>query len=527
MKAIKITRASNYDPFLAFIKDNNDIRISVRMYIKKTTEDGACYPTIDGQKLRTTATNGGQLERTAAIWVKKDRCATIACTPGAQRTEQRVGNFNLEGPLAVVTPLTGILAKGNEGRMLAFKAILCLKQLILFNSLRKPVQMISMIPSGTKLEVVYGDLNLPYNFDGIHYAAESVSFVVNSTNINTHSLMILGYLVQKWPFQKIVRPDNLEYNDMYAALQVDADPCFIYDEKRPGPINLDFLFMIPEVYWGCTVSLFEALGMLDQLYEVLRETRGIAPALARFMNDDVQPITLTLNYGPTYSAESVRQIYQQSKDAFPFLSPDSPDNPNLLSLSTVILDIALGYIFLNNIHHLVESVGFCNDADYRQISDNEFRELMPWVPALQIDGDQLLRLIMHYSKLLEEYARTGENDIPQWTVIPFGFFDLRSGFSVNSSKRALAEPHPVPQTKLPYYLLLKQQSESRKPAIAWASAAGMDGIGVPIGGKLNDSREHRGLMESQLLWMSFDGAYCTLAGVSLHPGTPKCLQRQI
>lgn len=282
--------------------------------------------------------------------------------------------------------------------------------------------------------------------------------------------------------------------------------------------------MTPDAYWQKLTGLFEYLGGLDQLYEVFRETRGLANALGTYAHlGEISEYCMTIDYGLTNSAHTVGHIGRTTRSSVYTLGSQLPP-----SSTTVMLDVMTGYMFWNNVHHVVESIGIgCHklygegNAEGSKINSmlrdqsynlkgprNElFRRLMPWCPVLVGGGQHLSEMLMKYAVWLGDYRVQCDNTVTNLTLIPLGIYDTRT--DLFSSKWITHQPHIINKSSKGTHHTRPEANLSVHKSVVWSQGLGMDGNAIPFGGVLIAGSAQYPSIPARIreTWRDMDGTY--------------------
>ncbi|XP_046145130.1 uncharacterized protein LOC123988580 [Osmia bicornis bicornis] len=229
--AYEILTSDLFNHELNFVTNTGEIDINARVTIMQE-------PVSRTGKKRMAWT----AERTAPIWIDSDYSARIVPVSEATRgrnanlvTRNHHGSRIFHDDLTNASVLHGgavgdlefdstsalraIVARGSELRMLALKAILCLKQLSLAYTLGEHGEIRS-----AEVDIDVGHANM----EDVAIAARTNRLLVDVAGFPDEYVSILLNLVRAWPFQGLYPTDDDTTNCIYTAVKVDADAAFVY-----------------------------------------------------------------------------------------------------------------------------------------------------------------------------------------------------------------------------------------------------------------------------------------------------------
>lgn len=278
------------------------------------------------------------------------KMSPIGCDTGALSTGLQLSN-GVEGTLVTEVGQAQLVEAMNaklEMRQMALRGMLLLRQLTLLHA-SEPSEV--DLQASTVEEVVHN-----CDLAAALLATDDYDVVVDTSLLTNKQLEILCAISTDWPFQRIMYDE--EYQDVYSRCKMMGDSVFLYNSQGAGG-NVSFkgLSMTPEAYWSELAQLFSNLGCLEQLIEVIRDNRGLAPILDLCCDTLGSKLYVGVTYPKTKCYLGIRR---RDYGAGCYV------NPSLLECcsNTLMVDLMMQTLFINNCYFLAENLGLMSQAVY-------------------------------------------------------------------------------------------------------------------------------------------------------------------
>nr|QRW42850.1 MAG: hypothetical protein [Keturi virus] len=238
------------------------------------------------------------------------------------------------------TKMNAIRNRPTDMRQMALKAVLLKLQL-------------TMAHASEPLNIDFESVPFEYEAER-KTVTEALSYfpshdiIIDITKLSDEQREILLVLCSAWPSQRLTNDNR---HDIYSALNIAEEEFVLYTSNRdPVQIRFNGIQMHPKAFWAQCVQLFMNLGGLDDLIEVTRDTRGLAPIL----------VHNACRYGRRMSVVS---HYPVSSCYYGLNTQTVPNRryvaPTILESSTLVLlvDNMMLSLYLNNMLYLSENLG--------------------------------------------------------------------------------------------------------------------------------------------------------------------------
>lgn len=245
------------------------------------------------------------------------------------------------------TKMNAIRNQPVDMRSMAIKAVMLKNQLAMAYGLSDDARMFEVREVSTKVQVLSTSQALE------HYPATDV--IIDITSLSDIQRKLLLALLTNWPIQKLVNNDN---SDVYSMVSFDAENFLLYvSQGEEFEIVVEGIDDAPREYWSQCVQLFMNLGGLDDLVEVVRDTRGLAPILTYNASQSRRPIIVV---SPYPISKCYHGLMVASTPNLRYIAP------TILESSTLVLlvDFMMLSVYLNNVLHLSEQLGFGSSTLY-------------------------------------------------------------------------------------------------------------------------------------------------------------------
>lgn len=380
--------------------------------------------------------------------------------------------------------ILSIKAKQADYRMIAVKGFLLLQQLITCYTF-------------TDSEVHAQEFHMNVNYspqEEVQDRSIDHDLVLDMSLFQEDECELLFYLTRKWPFQKCKLHGQ---KDIYSSVLVEEDDVIFYtshDETiRIG--NGRGIVMPPDDYFHRLVNLFTALDAVDQLFNVIKEMRGVIPFLNLCHAKEKESITL--RYPKSCGINSFSGIAPRNN------VPKYTRVSQLLSSSAhLLLDMLMGVQGINNIHCIGEQMGIYNKRMFNEnpITENNTRItslmrdhsftldgptnklqslVLPWAKGLLSIGTILRDSLYVYQGLVRANNLRNRKDHNNTCLI---LTRLNPNPIPLSTSESINEPQEFRMESKGTHLSGFRDIGLVCKVVNWCSAVGLDQTGVSFGG---------------------------------------------
>lgn len=257
------------------------------------------------------------------------------------------------------TKMNAIRNKPVDMRQMALKAVMIKLQLTLAYALEES-------------EVEFETIELKHQIDkktttDALKGYPSKDIIIDVAKLSCEQRDILLALCSRWPSQRLKSGSGY---DIYSAVTIDEENFDLYSSQElEGEILFNGLLMTPRVFWVQCVQLFMNLGGLDDLVEVVRDTRGLAPILIHNTRTFGRQMSLISAYpmSSCYYGINTRSALNRK-----YLAPTILESSTLV----LLLDNMMLSIYLNNIVYMGENLGLGSKSLFPTVSGDHNTKVM-------------------------------------------------------------------------------------------------------------------------------------------------------
>lgn len=254
------------------------------------------------------------------------------------------------------TSVNQIRKTKTEMRLMALRATLLARQLTLLHASKE----------GT-LEVEARKLEMRSEYCSAGKAVETatrVDVAVDVFGMATVQKNLLNVLTSEWPSQRLTHIESGQH-DIYSGILVRGDNRFTYITQGVTDENIvNGVTLPPSEFWSEVVHLFKTLGGLEDLIDVVSETRGLAPILIYAS----RTLKQVLHVGVPYPKVKCYGKLKLDSGGVPFVKTTELETSTLV----LLVDNILCSAYIANVHYLSETLGLLSTQlvpDGRYVND--------------------------------------------------------------------------------------------------------------------------------------------------------------